>query len=138
MSLKFFADHCVSNYIIQSLRNADYEVFQLRNYIAKDSADLVVISKAQELDSILLSLNGDFADIVTYPPENYKGIVTLQVRDHPEIIPQLITTLKIYLSEHPEREYYERKLFLVEVHRVRVYPPFGGLPSLPIPPLPNQ
>jgi hypothetical protein len=35
----------------------------------------VVISEAQELDAILISLNGDFADIVTYPPEKYKGII---------------------------------------------------------------
>lgn len=131
MSLKFFVDHCVSNYIIQTLRDAGYEVFRLKEYIAKDSTDSVVISKVQELDSILVSLNGDFANIVVYPPEQYKGIIALQVRDHPEIIPQLITTLKNYLSEHPERKYYERKLFLVEVHRVRVYPPFEALPPLP-------
>jgi hypothetical protein len=35
----------------------------------------MVIAKAQKLDSILLSLNGDFADIVTYPPKSYQGIV---------------------------------------------------------------
>ena len=41
-----------------------------------------MISKAQELDSVLLSLNGDFADIVAYPPANYKGIIALQVGNH--------------------------------------------------------
>ena len=127
MSLRFFVDHCISNFIIRSLRDAGYKVFQLKDHIAKDSADSSVISKAQELDSILVSLNGDFADIVIYPPENYKGIIALQVRDHPEIIPQLIATLKNYLSEHPEKDYYEKKLFVVEVHRVRVYPPFSSL-----------
>ena len=82
MRLRFFADHCISNFIIQALRDAGYEVFWLRNHIRQDSADQVVISKAQELDSILVSLNGDFADIVSYPPANYKGIIALQVRNH--------------------------------------------------------
>jgi len=41
----------------------------------------------QFIDAILLSLNGDFADIVNYPPKNYKGIVALQVRNHSEILP---------------------------------------------------
>ena len=68
MSLRFFADHCISNVVIQML------------------ADSVVILKAQELDSILISLNGDFSDIVTYPPANYKGVIALQMRNHPEII----------------------------------------------------
>ncbi|MEW5767472.1 MAG: DUF5615 family PIN-like protein [bacterium] len=71
--MRFFADHCLSNFIIQTLREAGYEVFRLRDYIPPDSADSVVISKAQQLDAILVSLNGDFADIATYPPANYKG-----------------------------------------------------------------
>ena len=39
-----------------------------------ESSDMVVITKAQEIDAILLSLNGDFSHIVNYPPKNYKGI----------------------------------------------------------------
>ena len=99
---------------------AGYEVFQLRDHIPTDSTDSVVISKAQELGSILVSLNGDFADIVAYPPANYKGIITLQVGNHPEIISQLMATLKDYLSAHPDMEHYKGKLLLVEVHRIRI------------------
>ncbi len=120
MSLRFFTDHCISNFIIQTLRDAGHEVFRLMDYIPGDSADTVVISKAQELNSIMVSLNGDFADIVAYPPANYKGILALQVRNHPEIIPQLMAMLKDYLLAHPDMNHYQRKLFLVEVHRIRV------------------
>ena len=118
--LRFFTDHCVSNLIIQDLRNAGYEVFRLKDCIPIDAADSLVISKTQELNSILISLNGDFSDIITYPPTNYKGIIALQVRNHPEIIPQLITRLKGYLSVHPDISHYEGKLFVVESHRIRV------------------
>ena len=120
MSLRFFADHCISNFIIQTFRDAGYEVFRLRDRIPTDSADSDVISRAQELDSVLVSLNGDFADIVAYPPANYKGIIALQVGNHPEIIPQLMATLKDYLSAYPDMSHYKGKLLLVEVHRIRV------------------
>ena len=50
------------------------------------------------MDAILLSLNGDFADIVTYPPASYKGIVALQLRNHPEILPQLMARLMVFLN----------------------------------------
>jgi len=120
MSLTFFADHCTSNFIIQTLQDAGYEVFRLRDYIPTDSSDSIVISKAQELNAILVSLNGDFADIVAYPPAKYKGIIALQVRNHPEVIPQLMVRLKDYLSAHPGMEHYKGKLLLVEVHRIRV------------------
>lgn len=85
-----------------------------------DSADEVVITQAQELDAILVSLNGDFSNIVTYPQANYKGIISLQVRNHPEIIPQLMDRLVRYLSAHPNLDHYQGKLLLAEVHRIRV------------------
>src|SRR3989304_5501352 len=121
MSLRFFADHCISNVVIQMLRDAGHEVFRLRDYIPKDSAASVVILKPQELDSILISLNGDFSDIVTYPPANYKGVIALQMRNHPEIIRQLMTRSKNYLSAHTDMDYYkgnfrQTRLLMVRVH----------------------
>jgi predicted nuclease of predicted toxin-antitoxin system len=77
MGLRCFADHCVSNHVCLTLREAGHEVLRLRDHIPPDSADAQVVSKAQDLDAILVSLNGDFSDIVTYPPENYKGIISL-------------------------------------------------------------
>ncbi len=62
MGLKFFADHCISNSIIQGLLNAGHEVFRLRDHIPIESPDPIVIATAQRLDSILISflisLNG--------------------------------------------------------------------------------
>lgn len=121
MGLRFFVDHCIPNFVIQTLRDAGHEVFRVKDSIPVDSTDAVVISKAQELDSILVSLNGDFADILTYPPANYKGIMALQIKNHPEIIPQLIAKLKDYLFANPDMDYYKGKLFLVEVHRIRIW-----------------
>ena len=120
MGLRFFADQCVSNAIMHTLRAAGHEVMRLREQLPVESLDAVVITKAQQLDAILLSLNGDFADIVTYPPADYQGIIALQVRNHPEITPQLLQRLQDYLVSHADREYYRGKLLVVEVHRIRV------------------
>ncbi len=79
-----------------------------------------VMAKAQELGAILLSLNGDFADIVTYPPPDYKGIIAIQVANHPEIVPQMMERLEMYLSDHPRMEHYEGKLILAEAHSIRI------------------
>jgi len=102
MALRFLADHCVPNSIIQTLRDAN------------------VIAKAQEIGAILLSLNGDFADIVTYPPKNYKGIIAIQLRNHPETLPHLMVRLTAYLNAQPAMEHYQGKLFVVEVDRIRI------------------
>ena len=120
MGLRFLADQCVPTAVIETLRDAGYEVWYLRDYLPIESPDFVVISKAQELGMILISLNGDFANISNYPPNNYQGIVALQIRNHPEVLPQIVSRLIDYPSANPDIEHYTGKLFLVEVHRIRI------------------
>jgi predicted nuclease of predicted toxin-antitoxin system len=120
MGIRFFADHCVPTSVIRLLSDAGHEVLKLREYIPQDSPDAVVISKARDLDSILISLNGDFVDIVTYPPGSYNGIIALQIRNHPQAVTDIVNRLIIYLSSHPDMGHYRGKLFLVEAHRIRI------------------
>jgi predicted nuclease of predicted toxin-antitoxin system len=120
MSLRFFADHCVPALIVRLLRDEGHEVFVIKEHIPPDSKDPTVIAKAQELDAILISLNGDFSDIVSYPPAAYRGIVSLQVRNHPETIQALMNRLLAHCSTYPEMSQYRGKLLLVEVYRMRV------------------
>ncbi len=119
-NLRFFADHCVSNFIIEEFGNYGYEVLILREHIPQDSSDTIVILKAQEFNSILISLNGDFADIVSYPPSIYNGIIALQVKNRPELIPEILKRLKKYLLEHPDMNHYRGKLFIVDTYRIRI------------------
>jgi len=120
MALRFLADHCISNSIVRALRDAAHEVVRLRDVLPVESPDSMVIAKAQETDAILLSMNGDFADIVTYPPKNYRGIVSLQMRNHPEIVADLMARLTAYLRLWPTMENYRGKLLVVEVNRIRI------------------
>ncbi|OKH23925.1 DUF5615 family PIN-like protein [Chroogloeocystis siderophila] len=119
MSLKFFLDHCVPTSIGQALQDNGYKVLVLKDHIPINSPDEIVIAKAQELGAILVSLNGDFADIVTYPPAEYLGIISIQLQNHPEIIPLLMQRLVNYLSTQSIMEYYQGKLLIVEVNRIR-------------------
>ena len=120
MALRFLADHCISNFIIQRLREAKHEVLRLKDLLPAESPDTAVIAKAQEIDALLVSLNGDFADIVAYPPKSYKGIVALQVRNHSEILPRLMARLIAFLELHPTMDHYRGKLLIVEVDRIRI------------------
>jgi predicted nuclease of predicted toxin-antitoxin system len=110
----------VSIQIIDSLREVGHEVVRLKDYLPVESPDALVIAKAQEVDSILLSLNGDFADIVIYPPAHFKGIVSLQVLNHAEVTRKLIARLLRYLTAHPAPEHHRGKLIVVEVDRIRI------------------
>jgi predicted nuclease of predicted toxin-antitoxin system len=120
MSLRFFADQCVPFLVVRLLRDAGHEVLVLREHLPPSSVDPIVIAKAQKMNAILVSINGDFSDIVTYPPKNFRDIVALQIRNHPETIHLLMDRLIAYCSKHSTIEHYQGKLLLVESHRIRI------------------
>lgn len=120
MSLAFFSDQCVPAEISTILIRNGHRVTLLRDVLPIRSPDSDVIAKAQALRAILISLNGDFADIVDYPPSKYAGIVAIQLKNHPEAIPSLMGRLINFLIENPEQEFYRGKLIIVEAHRIRI------------------
>lgn len=120
MALRFLADCASRNSTVQTLREANYEVFRLRDVLPVESTDAIVLAKAQEIDAVLISLDGDFADIINYPPKDFKGIIVLQMRNHPEILPRLLGRLRAYLKSQPAMEHCRGKLILVEADRIRV------------------
>ena len=120
MSLRLFMDQCVPRSISESLRDAGHAVELLRHHLPINAKDPDVIASAQNLDAVLVTLNGDFADIINYPPARFGGIIALQVRNHPESIPAIVMRLLTYLGEHHERYHYAGKIFLVEAHRIRI------------------
>jgi hypothetical protein len=69
MALRFFGDHCVSNSTVQTLREAQREVFRFEGCLAGRLFGRHRLAKAQEVDAVLISLNGDFADINQLPAE---------------------------------------------------------------------
>jgi hypothetical protein len=72
------------------------------------------------LSTPAISLNGDFSDIVTYPPSAYKGIISIQLHNHPEVIPQMMDRLISYLASNSNQADFAGKLLLVELHRIRI------------------
>ena len=57
---------------------------------------------------------------MTYPPARYRGIVALQVKNHPEVIPAMLVLLLNYVAANPNMNDYQGQLLLVEAHRIRI------------------
>lgn len=71
--LRCFADHCVSNAIIEALRAIGVEVVRLRDTLPTNAPDQVVLAKAQELEALVVSLHGDFANMDHLSPKPVSG-----------------------------------------------------------------
>lgn len=120
MALRLFADHCVPTSVTGSLQRHGHTVQRLRECLPVESLDAEVIAYAQQTQAILLTLDGHFADIARYPPARFRGIVALQVRNHPELFPAITEQLAAYLLRHPDPEHYAGVLLLVEPGRIRI------------------
>jgi predicted nuclease of predicted toxin-antitoxin system len=92
----------------------------LRDHLPINAKDPDVIACAQSLNAVLVTLNGDFANMINYPPAKFGGIIALQVKNHPESLPAIVMRLLTYLGEYSDREHYAGKLLLVEAHRIRI------------------
>ena len=114
MSLRFLADHCVPRSMIQALH-----VMRLSDHFPSFS-DKLVIEKTLELNAILIFIKSNKADIVAYLPSEYSGILCLQLRNRPFLIPILMNQFLYYLAENGSQEHYRGKLLLVETHRIRI------------------
>ena len=99
MALTFFADHCIPRSVVRAFEAKGFQVAILGDHVATNAPDEVVIAKAQELSCVLITMDGDFADLVRFPPENFGGIIALQVKNHPEVIPQILNRAFAFLAD---------------------------------------
>ncbi len=118
--MKLLLDHCVPNRVAVALASDGHDVIRLRECLPTDSADQVVLQKASELDAVLVTLNGDFADITAYPPAIHRGVVALQLRNRPEVLSLILDRLLVYLRQHADRRELDGLLLLIEPHRIRI------------------
>lgn len=68
--MRLLLDHCVPNRVAKLLGDAGHEVIRLRECLPTDSPDPVVIRKADDLDAILVSLNGDLRTLLRIRPRS--------------------------------------------------------------------
>lgn len=71
-------DHCVPRRYGRLLREWGYTVTLITDHIPADSTDHQVITLAQTLDAVLLTVDLDFANILDYPPKDYAGIIVMR------------------------------------------------------------
>lgn len=118
--MKFLLDQCVPHRIGVQLAASGHDVVYLRDVLPVESADHLLLAKATEMNAVLISLNGDFSDITAYPPSSHRGIIAIQIKNHPEVIGLLMQQLLGYLRGLANRNELAGKLLIAEPHRIRI------------------
>ncbi len=99
------------------LNHAGHDAVTVLDQQLGGSSDLDLAALCREEDRALITLDTDFADIQTYPPQEFPGLIVLhlhrQDKSHLlEILKRLVKTL----STEP----LDRRLWIVEEDRLRI------------------
>lgn len=99
------------------LRAAGHDCHTVYDEGLNGAADSHVIFACRAEGRVLLTMDMDFADIRTYPPGDYPGIVVLRAAepDRERILKLLARTLPIF-----EQESVHQTLWIVAENRVRI------------------
>ncbi len=99
------------------LRAAGYDAATVTEQNLSGEPDSVVSAVCRVEGRALVTLDTDFADIRTYPPETHAGIIVLRLRrqDRPHVVETLRRLVPVIAVEH-----LAGFLWIVDEERVRV------------------
>lgn len=109
--MKFKVDETLPGELTGELRGAGHEAATVAEQQLVGSSDLDLSEVCRSEDRVLVTLDLDFADIRTYPPENYPGMIVLRLvrQDKSYVLDVFRRLLKVI-----GREPMDRRLWIVE------------------------
>jgi predicted nuclease of predicted toxin-antitoxin system len=115
--MKFKVDENLPIDVAQLLREAGHDVYSVHEQGLVGAKDQVLAEVCRSENRAMVTLDTHFADIRTYPPENYYGLIVLRLthQDKPHVLEIMRRVLKLFSSEA-----LEGKLWIVDEKRVRV------------------
>jgi predicted nuclease of predicted toxin-antitoxin system len=115
--MRFKIDENLPAEAAKLLRHSGYDAATVPEQHLGGSADHVIASICQQENRVLVTLDMDFADIRTYPPGDFPGMVVLRLRRHDK--PYVLEILARLIELFP-REPLDRHLWIVEERRIRI------------------
>jgi predicted nuclease of predicted toxin-antitoxin system len=119
--MKFLLDANMPRSAASLLRGLAHEVEDVRDVLPNGADDATVAAHAQARKLILITRDFDFADIRNYPPNNYAGIIVLELPDD-AIASQVNQALQSFVSKPELLSRLTGRLAIVELWRVRFRP----------------
>ena len=111
--MKFLVDENLPNALAAELSTQGFDVVKA----TAGSSDAEVSALAQKDKRVLLTLDKDFADIISYPPSEYHGIICFRLK-HP-VPTSIMRSLRLVLSNF-ENDSISGRLIVVNERGFRI------------------
>ena len=115
--MKFKIDENLPVELAEELRAAGHEAATVSDQRLVGASDRHLSEVCKAEGRVCVTLDLDFADIRTYPPEEYPGLVVLRLfrQDKSHVVDVFRRTLKAFGDEP-----LEGRLWIVEENRIRI------------------
>jgi predicted nuclease of predicted toxin-antitoxin system len=115
--VKFKIDENLPIEVAYVLGSAGHDALTVFDQRLVGADDRRILGICQDEERILITLDLDFSDVRSYPPQEYSGLVVLRLRrqDKPHVLETIERLVPLL-----EREQIERRLWIVEENRIRV------------------
>jgi len=115
--MKFKIDENLPIEVAQLLQEAGHDVYSVHDQGLVGAKDQILAEVCRAEHRALVTLDTHFADIRTYPPGNFSGLIVLRLsrQDKPHVLQVMSRALKLFTSEA-----LEGKLWIVDENKVRL------------------
>jgi predicted nuclease of predicted toxin-antitoxin system len=122
--IHFLIDASLPRAVSQVIQTAGYQATDVRDIGLGTASDAVIAAHAKRHHLSLISRDGDFGNILDYPPADYHGIVVVQT---PEVAPKALVLgiIERFLRDALTLEHLTGRLAVVDLSHIRLRP---GLP----------
>lgn len=116
--MKFLLDANLPRAAARLLRELGHEVEEVREVLPGGTEDAAVATRARANRMVLVTRDFDFADIRNYPPQEYAGIMVLELPEDATAA-QVTEVLRTFVSNPDWLARLPGRLAIVETWRVR-------------------
>ena len=115
--MKFKVDENLPVEAAELLRSAGHDAVTVTDQGLRGWIDPGIAAICQAEGRVIVSLDVDFADVQTYPPGDFPGILVLRLKrqDTPNVVQALGRAMRLFRFES-----LEARLWIVEENRVRI------------------
>lgn len=119
--MRFLIDANLPRSLAGVLREAGHESVDVRDIGMRSAMDVVIAEHARANDMAIVTRDFHFADIRNYPPEQYAGIVVLDLPDDADLT-TILRTVHAFVQRDDLLARLPRRLAILEAARVRFRP----------------
>jgi predicted nuclease of predicted toxin-antitoxin system len=115
--MKFKVDENLPVEVAELLRQQGDDAVTVMEQALGGAVDSMIAEVCAREQRVLITIDTDFADIRTYPPEDFHGLIVLRLKqqDKPFVLRVLANLLPVLASESPDKQ-----LWIVEKQRIRI------------------